>query len=247
MSRARDNGNNYAGDKPKIIDAAGDLIYGTGSDAATSLAIGTVGQVLQVNSGATAPEWAPASVSSPPQLNDNSTGNWVFPNVTGALSDISPTTNRTYYVPIYLPSGTLDRIGIRSTPTFTTAGTVRLGLYNNGADNKPSTVKLDAGTVSVGATNTEYTITINETISEGWYWFAANRQSGDFRLFQWTSNSLFSNLISNAPNLSTYLTASAGGAAVNKGYFQGSVTDSFATATDLNLANAVVIGGVRYA
>jgi hypothetical protein len=40
------------------IDAAGDLLYGTGSDAATRLAIGTAGQVLAVNSGATAPEWA---------------------------------------------------------------------------------------------------------------------------------------------------------------------------------------------
>ena len=43
-----------------VIDAAGDLIYGTGSDAFTRLAVGTAGQVLQVNSGATAPEWAAA-------------------------------------------------------------------------------------------------------------------------------------------------------------------------------------------
>jgi hypothetical protein len=40
------------------VDAAGDLIYATADDTPARLAIGTAGQVLQVNSGATAPEWA---------------------------------------------------------------------------------------------------------------------------------------------------------------------------------------------
>ena len=45
-----------------VIDAAGDLLYGTAADTVARLGIGTAGQVLQVNSGATAPEWAaPAS------------------------------------------------------------------------------------------------------------------------------------------------------------------------------------------
>ena len=43
------------------IDAAGDLIYGTGSDAFTRLGLGTASQYLRVNSGATAPEWATLS------------------------------------------------------------------------------------------------------------------------------------------------------------------------------------------
>jgi hypothetical protein len=57
MSRARDLGNNFDGSKAKVIDAAGDIIYGIGNDSASRLAIGTAGQVLQVNSGASAPEW----------------------------------------------------------------------------------------------------------------------------------------------------------------------------------------------
>lgn len=61
MTKARDLADNALGSKPKLIDAAGDLLYGTGSDAATRLAIGTAGQVLTVNSGATAPEWASIS------------------------------------------------------------------------------------------------------------------------------------------------------------------------------------------
>jgi hypothetical protein len=40
------------------VTTAGDVIYATGSGAVTRLGIGTAGQVLQVNSGATAPEWA---------------------------------------------------------------------------------------------------------------------------------------------------------------------------------------------
>ena len=41
-----------------LVDAAGDLIYATANDTPARLAIGTAGQVLRVNSGATAPEWA---------------------------------------------------------------------------------------------------------------------------------------------------------------------------------------------
>jgi hypothetical protein len=44
-----------------VVTTAGDLIYGTGADAVTRLGIGTAGQVLKVNSGATAPEWGAAA------------------------------------------------------------------------------------------------------------------------------------------------------------------------------------------
>ena len=54
-----------------IWDAAGDLVQGTGADAAARLAIGTAGQVLKVNSGATAAEWG---VISTRQTAANSTG-----------------------------------------------------------------------------------------------------------------------------------------------------------------------------
>jgi hypothetical protein len=40
-----------------LVDAAGDLIYATADDTPARLALGTAGQVLTVNSGATAPEW----------------------------------------------------------------------------------------------------------------------------------------------------------------------------------------------
>jgi hypothetical protein len=47
------------------VTTAGDVIYATGSGAVTRLGIGTANQILRVNSGATAPEWAtPASSTS---------------------------------------------------------------------------------------------------------------------------------------------------------------------------------------
>jgi hypothetical protein len=47
-----------------LITTAGDLLYGTAADTVARLGIGTAGQVLTVNSGATAPEWAAAGGSA---------------------------------------------------------------------------------------------------------------------------------------------------------------------------------------
>jgi hypothetical protein len=60
------------------MSAAGDTIYGGTSGAGTALAIGTAGQVLTVNSGATAPQW-----STP------TTGTVTSVNGTGTVSGIS--------------------------------------------------------------------------------------------------------------------------------------------------------------
>lgn len=43
------------------MTTAGDIIYGGASGTPTRLAVGTAGQVLKVNAGATAPEWGAAS------------------------------------------------------------------------------------------------------------------------------------------------------------------------------------------
>ena len=52
----------WAGDATNtVVDAAGDLLYGTAADTLGRLALGTAGQVLKVNAGATAPEWGSAS------------------------------------------------------------------------------------------------------------------------------------------------------------------------------------------
>jgi hypothetical protein len=60
---------------------------------------------------------------------------------------------------------------------FVGTAVVRLGIYNNSSTDQPSTVLLDAGTVSPTAASTGYQITINQTLSQGWYWLAINCQT----------------------------------------------------------------------
>jgi hypothetical protein len=50
MTKARDLADNAQNTKPKVIDAKGDLIVGTGADAAARLAVGTNGHTLVADS-----------------------------------------------------------------------------------------------------------------------------------------------------------------------------------------------------
>ena len=64
MTKARELGDNAQNTKPKVVDAKGDLIVGTGSDAASRLAVAsTAGYLLSVDSAeATGLKWvAPAA------------------------------------------------------------------------------------------------------------------------------------------------------------------------------------------
>ena len=66
MTKARELGDNAQNTKPKVVDAKGDLIVGTGSDAASRLAVAsTAGYLLSVDSAeATGLKWAaPAGAS----------------------------------------------------------------------------------------------------------------------------------------------------------------------------------------
>lgn len=99
-----------------------------------------------------------------------------YGSVVATTSTFTMVANTTYYTPFYLAEqATFDRIAIR-TQGFSGSSVVRLGIYNN-SNGKPSTLVLDAGTVAPTATTTTYTITINQTLSAGWYWLAANSQT----------------------------------------------------------------------
>ena len=91
-----------------LITTAGDLLYGSAADTVARLGIGTVGQVLQVNSGATAPEWAaPASVGMT-LINSGGT------TLSGASTDITliPSTYNELFIYIINPysSGSGDTL-----------------------------------------------------------------------------------------------------------------------------------------
>ena len=85
-----------------LIDAAGDLIVGTAADTAGRLGIGTAGQVLKVNSGATALEWGTAgSAGKVLQVLqdtanteiDNSTTTYAATGLSQAITPSSATSN----------------------------------------------------------------------------------------------------------------------------------------------------------
>jgi hypothetical protein len=134
--------------------------------------------------------------------------------------------NRTAYVPIFIAeSTTLDRIGIRTGGSFSGTATVRIGIYDS-ANGQPSTVELDAGTVSATAASTNYEITINHTLSAGLYFLAQNSQVAA------TTNSYVS---ANASYLQMPVGTGIGGA-ISTGWREDvTVTGGFATATTLAL------------
>jgi len=82
------------------ITTAGDVIYGTGSGTFTRLGIGTAGQVLTVNGGATAPLWAAASTGGMTLLSTTS-----LSGASTTISSISGAyTNLQIFIKDYLPS-----------------------------------------------------------------------------------------------------------------------------------------------
>lgn len=82
--------------------AAGDILYATAADTLVNLAKGTAGQVLQMNSGATAPEWgqgtgrvllATKTASASATLDFTEFDNATYRNYVFELSNVKPATD----------------------------------------------------------------------------------------------------------------------------------------------------------
>jgi hypothetical protein len=146
------------------------------------------------------------------------------------------TEDQTSFTPIYVPeSTTFDRIACRTGASFSGTATVRLGIYNNSAG-KPTTVVLDAGTVSCTASATVYTITISQTLDVGWYWLAFNSQTNA------TTNNFAT---SNQALIDPFFSLSSSGLIPQTRYQQSSVTGAFATTTGLSTNTGAPILGLR--
>jgi hypothetical protein len=70
---------------------------------------------------------------------------------------------------------TADRLAISTPGAFSGTATVRLGIYSD-TNGQPSSLVLDAGTVSVTAASTIFQITISQSLSAGTYWLAFCQQ-----------------------------------------------------------------------
>lgn len=211
-----------------LIDAKGDLIVGTAADTVGRLAVGTNGFVLTADSAETTGlKWQAAAGGSDVKLIEKGSNVWARPAANLSTNQNTfPVEDQTYYLPIYLPNCTLNRIAVRSGSDSAAGNFVRLGIYNNGANNLPTTVLLDAGTIEFNATSTNFEITINQSISAGWHWLAVNNQTvtSANRLVGFSARPL--DLPFNATLDETQFGISA--------YSQTGVTGAFATAGSLS-------------
>jgi hypothetical protein len=96
---------------------------------------------------------------------------------TASNSSVNATLDLAYYSPIWIfETGSFDRIACRTGGTFSGSGVMRLGIYSNN-NGQPGTLVLDAGTVSPTAANTNYEITIDQSLSPGLYWLCTVSQT----------------------------------------------------------------------
>lgn len=159
------------------------------------------------------------------------------PIATASLTAAGP-ANTTIYTPLFVPSAvTVDRIGFYTGTAFSGTATVRLGIYADNGGGQPSTLVLDAGTVTATAANTGYQITISQTLSAGIYWVAFNCQSPATTNQYWGISSP-AYLIPNTSAIPSAYTS----------WQQTSVTGAFANATSIAAqAGAVPTVSVRCA
>lgn len=98
---------------------AGDIDYYTSSTAKARIAIGTAGQVLKVNSGATAPEWATPAAGSFTKI----TSTLAFSGATSVSIDNCFTSTYTNYLVV------LENVG-----TATSSSSITLRFRSGGSD-----------------------------------------------------------------------------------------------------------------
>jgi hypothetical protein len=92
-----------------LVDAAGDLIYATADNTPARLALGTAGQVLKVNSGATAPEWGTASAGALTLISSTT----FTSSSSHSVNDVFSSTYDNYLVAISVDNGAVDFCNLR--------------------------------------------------------------------------------------------------------------------------------------
>jgi hypothetical protein len=169
------------------MTTTGDTIYSSSGSTPARLGIGTAGQVLRVNSGATAPEWAtPASGGKVLQVvqgtitvsTSTTSSSFVDSGLTATITPSS--TSSRILVLVTMPSGQMSRSGaatgnygefklVRGATNLSTAGIGTLNYASSSGQafyNSPSFSQLDSpSTTSATTYKVQYsTSTTNGTI-----------------------------------------------------------------------------------
>ena len=154
MTKARELGDNAQNTKPKVVDAKGDLIVGTGSDAASRLAVAsTAGYLLSVDSAeATGLKWAAPAAGGGITL--ISTTNYTSASATLSITSI-PTTYKKLYLMWYAwyPSSNAASIFMR---VNSDTGSNYVSMANSGNSSYTSSVGLNNWTVPNNSSNIAY-------------------------------------------------------------------------------------------
>jgi len=104
-------------------------------------------------------------------LSQRQIGRYMGSNITGGTETMTSAANQFDVTNFFLPfTMTFDRIMVRVLTAV--AGNCRIGVYaNDPATFYPTTRLLNAGIVTTGTTG-DRELTINLTLSRGWYWLA---------------------------------------------------------------------------
>ena len=148
------------------------------------------------------------------------------------------TTGQTRYMPLYLPTGTLNTIGIRTGSTFSGTGSIRVGLFGT-TNGKPANLLVDGGLLSPSASSSSYSTTVNLSVSAGLYWVAFNIISNPATpSYTATSTTSYNSL------LNTYWAGKSGDTNITLDYWNGwyenaDATSGFSNANPTSLTGAV--------
>lgn len=164
---------------------------------------GTTDQLLAKNSNTDMDfKWVASPTSPPGGTFDVPSANYFGARTSNNYVDdpnVTAVYQRLYFIPVIVPANmTVDRIAVEVN-TAAASQVARLGIYEADADGLPSTLLLDAGTVSVATTGVK-TITISQALSAQPYYLAIVTQTtsgssaytgliaGDFGVQSFTSS-----------------------------------------------------------
>jgi hypothetical protein len=135
---------------------------------------GTAGQLLSKVDGTDYnTTWSDPSDVGIPKLISGYTYTLQF--ASSFSSGTTPTKDTVFAMPVYIRNSfTLTRITVNVT-SGTASSEVRMGIYSSNSNFQPSSLVVDAGTVS-STTSGFKTVTISTSLQPGVYWFAVVAQ-----------------------------------------------------------------------